>query len=98
MSLEDFSEFDSEEFTRSNLAYMQEFIDKASKNPNDDMFGMLAATIVQFVHLVRENCKKCVIHTNLLANEDVVNIQINAMRQCIVDLEKAKSGLNPTMQ
>lgn len=98
MSLEDFSEFDNEEFTRSNLAYMQEFIDKASNNPNDDMFGMLAATIVQFVHLVRKNCKKRVIDTNLLSNEDVVNVQIDAMRQCIIDLEKAKSGFNPTMQ
>ncbi len=98
MNLDNIDEFDHEEFTRNNLAYMQEFIDRAENNPLDDMFGMLAATIVQFIHLVKKNCKKCVIDFNLLSHHDAANVQIDAMRQCIIDLEKAKSGFNSKLQ
>lgn len=55
----------------------------------DELAASIKATISQFLHMMRKDVTAiAMIHEGCIAESDIYELQINNLRQCIVDLEQ----------
>ena len=75
-----------EEFRKSNHAYLQGFLIR-TEHLEDELAESMKAVISQFIHCVRVQVDR-VAYENMICEPDIYELQINSLRQCIIDLDE----------
>lgn len=83
----------SEEFDKQTHNFISEFLE-LSKDPRNEIASHIKATIAQFLSNTRLVLREKFEIKKQITPLDLIDVQIQELRRCVVDLEKCKISLN----
>lgn len=81
------------ELDKNFRVIVREFINTGENDPEDTVLSSLLAIITQFILNFRKSFHNICENAEYVLPEQIIELEIQELRRCIVDLERCKSGL-----
>ena len=86
------TEKECDDFDKENVAIIYKLL-RAFESNSDDTTRTIIATIAQFLISFRQNINQKCKNRPWVTSDEIIDSQVEELRQCIIDLETAKERL-----